>query len=155
MSQAAFFHEDKTGVVKSNFMPNKQENSTRSNLFTKKNLAENCTVKVLSTFFPLWHSKQIFVNSRVLFSFSNRALFEEQKEFVAHSYCQLLLYKQWMSGLKWSKWNFLRKFFHILMLLVCSPFLCLVYITSPKRDHRNVKGVYGRILRILDKPFNR
>lgn len=29
-----------------------------------------------------------------------RAIYEEQKEFVAHSYCQLLLHSRWMGGLR-------------------------------------------------------
>ena len=57
-----------------------------------------------------------------------RALYEEQKEFVAHSFCQLLLNSRWMGGLKWCSMAWYSKFFHILMLLVLSPILCILYI---------------------------
>lgn len=49
----------------------------------------------------------------------------------------------------------LQKFAHLLLILASSPFLCGLYILSPKRDHKSSKGVIGSALRQLDRPFNR
>ena len=84
-----------------------------------------------------------------------RAIQEEQKEFVAHSYCQLLLHSRWMNGLNWTSKSTLNQFGYILLLILCSPILCLVYGLSPKRDHKDCKGPLGSFLRQLDRPFNR
>ena len=66
------------------------------------------------------------------------ALQEHEKEFVAHSYCQLLLHEKWLGGggFLWSSKSIFRKFLHALMLAVLFPFLCPLYILSPYRDHK-------------------
>ena len=40
-----------------------------------------------------------------------RAMYEEEKEFVAHSYCQILLHDKWLGGVGflWSSQNLLQK----------------------------------------------
>ena len=67
-----------------------------------------------------------------------RALQEHEKEFVAHSYCQLLLHEKWLGGggFLWSSKSFLRKGLHALMLTLLFPFLCTLYVLSPFRDHK-------------------
>ena len=98
---------------------------------------------------------QVYFSCYRSYSRLYRAIQEEQKEFVAHSYCQLLLHSRWMNGLNWTSKSTLNQFGYILLLILCSPILCLVYGLSPKRDHKDCKGPLGSFLRQLDRPFNR
>ena len=102
--------------------------------------------------FQRYYENQFFSRS---YSRLYRAIQEEQKEFVAHSYCQLLLHSRWMNGLNWTSKTCLNQFGYILLLILCSPILCLFYGLSPKRDHKDCKGPLGSFLRQLDRPFNR
>ena len=84
-----------------------------------------------------------------------RALYEDQKEFVSHPYCQVLLHSKWLKGLKWPAKNRVSKLLHIFTIILIAPVMAPFYILSPFRDHAKVNNVFGRLLAPFDVPINR
>ena len=86
-----------------------------------------------------------------------RALHEDQKGFVSHPYCQVLLHNKWLGrgGSKWDTMSWFRKILEVLKILLMAPILCPLYIVSPYRDHSKMKGPLWKFLHLLDMPIHR
>lgn len=103
-------------------------------------------------------------NGNKAYSILYRALHEDQKEFVSHPYCQVLLHSKWLGGhdSDWTVKLGLLKVLHIVALIVFSPILCLLYILSPYRDHSKIQYPQNApmkfllwFIKLLDRPIHR